>query len=346
MEDPDAHGRSGSTDGQPLGVVVFECQGLCYAIDVHAVRRIAWLPQLTPVEEMPAYVPGVLNVQGSIVPIVDLTVRFGHPPRSFHTTDSIILFETRGEVVGLIADEVLDVQDATPGEMPALQVHPPNGRHRMLAAALDVQGRTVMLLAHDEILPAADLAAAALHGAERRPFFPDATEADRAVLRQRAQALMQEIQGEVALLGGLAVIALDGERFGVDLAVVREFSEIGDVVPVPCCPPHIAGNMNLRGDIVTVVDVRGVLKLPAAEPRAAAKLIVSEHEEQLVGIPVEDVLSVVYLDPAQYRSLPAAVETAEQDYLLGEVPFGETMLTVLDLGKILEKGELAVDEEV
>jgi purine-binding chemotaxis protein CheW len=341
MDDTNSSGRSGE---QPcLCVVVFVCQGLSFAIDVHAVRRIAWLPQLTPVEEMPAYVPGVINVQGSIAPVVDLNARFGHPHQTFRLTDSIILFETRGSLVGLVADEVLDVQNATLVAAPGIDAAGAGGHVRLIAGELDVQGRTVMLLAHDEILPPADLAA---NAPERTAFFPDATPEQTAVLRERAEALMRESKTETTLLGGLAVIALDGERFGVDLAAVREFSEIGDIVPIPCCPAHIAGNMNLRGDIVTVVDVRGVLKHSAGNLQGAHKLIVSQHEEQLVGVPVEDVLSVIYIDPAQYRKLPAAMESAEQDYLLGEVPFDEKMLTVLDLKRIFEKGGLSVEEEV
>jgi len=345
MNNNHSNGRSGASGEQPsLCVVIFVCQSLSFAIDVNAVRRIAWLPQLTPVEEMPAYVVGVINVQGSIAPIVDLNARFGHPPRAFRLTDSIILFETRGRLAGLIADDVLDVQDAIPVATPGIEAPRASGHVRLLAGELDVQGRTVMLLAHDEILPA-DLAASAPQASERTPFFPDATPEEIAVLRERAEALMRESKGETTLLGGLAVIALNGERFGVDLAAVREFSEIGDIVPAPCCPPHIVGNMNLRGDIVTVVDVRGVLKLPIGESRAG-KLIVSEHQGQWVGVPVEDVLSVIYIDPAQYRKLPAAVEAAEQDYLLGEVAFDEKMLTVLDLKGIFEKGGLVVEEEV
>ena len=61
----------------------------------------------------------------------------------------------------------------------------------------------------------------------------------------------------------LAIIQLGAECFGVGLDVVREFSHLRRVTAIPCCPSHIAGNMNLRGDILTLVDIRGLLNIPA-----------------------------------------------------------------------------------
>src|SRR6185436_21126644 len=94
-------------------------------------------------------------------------------------------------------------------------------------------------------------------------FFADATAEERAILRERALGLMPagESQDRFHLMP-LAVVSLNGEYFAVDLNLVREFGTIHHVTPVPCCPPHIVGQMNLRGDILTLVDIRGALRMP------------------------------------------------------------------------------------
>jgi purine-binding chemotaxis protein CheW len=336
------HGAS-RKEGIPdtLNVVVFECQRLRYAIDALAVRRILWLPQLTVVEEMPSYVAGVFNLQGRIVPVVDLNRRFGHPSHPCCLSDAVVVVETQDRQVGVIANQVFDVREAAGTHLAGADTSA-----HVLVGELDVQGQLVMLVDHHQLFPAADLARLAPQPAEREPFFPNATPEERTLLEQRARALLSEGVEDIVLLGGLAVIAWGEERFGVDLAVVREFSPVGDIVPVPCCPPHIAGNMNLRGEIVTIVDLRPTLNLVSGDLGGATKVIVAEHESRLVGIPVEDVLDVVYTSPALYRRMPAAVPLADENYLLGEVPYGERMLTVLDLHKILQNGDLIVDEEV
>ena len=83
-------------------------------------------------------------------------------------------------------------------------------------------------------------------------FCPDATDEERAVFRTRAHNLMQATESlEDAERIPLSIIQLGEECFGVGLGVVREFSHLRRVTAIPCCPPHIAGNMNLRGDILT-----------------------------------------------------------------------------------------------
>jgi purine-binding chemotaxis protein CheW len=125
--------------------------------------------------------------------------------------------------------------------------------------------------------------------------------------------------------------------------VVREFSHLRRVTPVPCCPPHIAGNMNLRGDILTLVDIRGLLNIPAED--AAAEVMVVESGELSIGVPVDKVLEVIYLLPADIASLPAA-HGERNEYCKGVVRYGESMVSILDMQKILAKGGLDVEEEV
>jgi purine-binding chemotaxis protein CheW len=336
-----SQGSQGDAPGD-LHVVAFEHRGLLYALETRAVRRIIRLPLLTPVEDMPAYVTGVFNLRGSIVPVVDLGMRLGHPPRDYRVSDCVVLFEAGGRLAAVAADEVLEVRDAarTPLAGAAAETGP---ALRLFAGELDVGGRTAMLLNHDELFPET----AAIDGATpvERAFLPDVTGEERVELQRRAHDLMHETGMMQAAGEGLAVVVLNGELYGVDLASVREFSEAGDPVPVPCCPPHVVGNTNLRGDIVTVMDVRGVLQLPMGGISRDAKIIVSEHDGQLLGVPVDEVLDVVYVERARYRKLPTAVREAEE-YLLGEAPYGEKMLTVLDLRSIWEKGNLVVDEQV
>ena len=88
--------------------LIFTLRGGVYAVPASAVREILWLPELTPVEESPRYVAGVLNLRGRIVPVIDLNVRFGHAPRPYHLEDSVILFEWEDAIAGLIVNSVRD----------------------------------------------------------------------------------------------------------------------------------------------------------------------------------------------------------------------------------------------
>src|SRR5690349_14814383 len=105
---------TGSSDTFPVHHLIFTLRGSVYGVPASAVREILWLPELTPVEESPRYVAGVLNLRGRIVPVIDLNIRFGLAPRRCRLEDSVIILEGEGSLAGLIVTAVRDVWDIPP----------------------------------------------------------------------------------------------------------------------------------------------------------------------------------------------------------------------------------------
>jgi purine-binding chemotaxis protein CheW len=138
---------------------------------------------------------------------------------------------------------------------------------------------------------------------------------------------------------------LGGERFGLPLACIREFAAIRQVAPVPGCPPHIVGNMNLRGDIVTLVDIRSLLNLPPTGAVHRAVIISTDGMGRL-GVPVDDVDDVVYLRSADRKPVPAGLETGAEAWLAEIASDGERTLPIVDLDRVFAKGQLVVDQAV
>jgi len=174
---------------------------------------------------------------------------------------------------------------------------------------------------------------------------PSATPEERAIFRERALDLRQSTESsDFTGLMPLAVIGLNGEYFGLDLEVVREFTNIHNVTPIPCCPAHVVGNMNLRGEIVTLVDVRSALNMPLSAASTSSKAIVIHVDDLVAGLPVDEVFDVIYLRPSEVRPVPAAVHSVSDEFLRGTAPYFEKMLSILDLPKILTNGGLMVEE--
>lgn len=323
--------------------LLFSLHDAHYAVDARLVREIFWLPELTPAEEAPPYIAGVVNLRGKIEPVMNLDLRFGHPASRYRVTDSVVLLEVEDSTMGIIVGAVHDVS-----EIPAAAIEPPlrydaeeKSHIHFLAGEAKVGDEIVMLLdignlIHSPAVSAAQVAAPA-------GFCPEATPEEREVFRSRAHNRMQAAGGEdTAGQTPLAVIGLGGEYFGVELDMVREFSHLRHVVPVPCCPPHIAGNMNLRGDILTLVDISQPLKIPLQ--RAAAQVVVAEAGQLRVGVPVAEVFDVIYLRAADIAPVLAA-STADHEYCKGVAHYGEKMVSILDLHKILTQGGLEVEEQ-
>jgi purine-binding chemotaxis protein CheW len=104
--------------------------------------------------------------------------------------------------------------------------------------------------------------------------------------------------------------------------------------------------MNLRGEIITLVDIRTVLNLPIAPVHVGSQAVVVQIDNIVAGLPVDQFLEMVELNSADIASLPTAPSNLGEQYLRGTVVFEEKMLKVLDLPKVFMQGGLAVDEEV
>jgi purine-binding chemotaxis protein CheW len=106
--------------------------------------------------------------------------------------------------------------------------------------------------------------------------------------------------------------------------------------------------MNLRGEIVTLVDIRGLLNMPIRKVEKIAKAMIIEVGEVVAGAIVEDVFDVMYLNPSDIKGIPAAVHSANshEEYLIGTAKYGNKMMSIVDLPKIMMQGGLAIEEYI
>jgi purine-binding chemotaxis protein CheW len=135
-----------------------------YAVGILRVREIIQYPTVTRVPRTPAWVRGAINLRGTVVPVVDLAVKFGLPPSDLGRSACIVLAEVKVDdepvVMGMIADAVRQVVD-----LPAASVQPPprfGTRVKLdyLQGMGRVDERMVLLLDMDRVLSADELVAA------------------------------------------------------------------------------------------------------------------------------------------------------------------------------------------
>lgn len=321
--------------------------GMHYGIEAALVREICWLPELNTTQEAPAYIAGVFNLRGTIEPVMNLGLRLGHPPARYRLSDHIVMIQADGMTMGLIVNEVSDIVT-----IPATAIEPPlqydgdsSERDHFLAGNAKVDQMIIMLLDAPSLLHTPALPATGVSADHRAYFCPDATAEERAVFHTRAHNLMPAEEGPGAAERiPLSIIELGGECFGVELGVVCEFCHLHRVTAIPCCPPHIAGNMNLRGDILTLLDIRTLLSIPAGN--AVKEVMVVKSGDLHIGVVVNRVLEVIYLPAGDITPLPVATRDEQPEYCKGVARYGERMFSILDMQTILSQGALEVEEEV
>ena len=148
---------------QELGVgseeqqlVVFELSGESYGVDIGAVNTIIRMQPITHVPRAPEFVQGVINLRGSIIPVIDLRTRFGLPAFEETKASRIVVVETGADVMGMIVDAVTETLSLSSGaiEPPASIVTGADSLY--LRGVAKAEDRLIIMLDIEKILTAAD----------------------------------------------------------------------------------------------------------------------------------------------------------------------------------------------
>ena len=137
----------------------------------------------------------------------------------------------------------------------------------------------------------------------------------------------------------LVTFHLENETYGINVMQVQEVLRVTEIAPVPGAPPYVLGIINLRGNVVTVIDTRGRFGLPPHELTDASRIVIIESEEQVVGILVDSVAEVVDLSSSEIDAAPNIGNEESSRYIQGVATRDKNLLIVVDLNKLLSEGE-------
>ena len=139
----------------------------------------------------------------------------------------------------------------------------------------------------------------------------------------------------------LVTFRLKDETYGINVMQVQEVLRVAEIAPVPGAPHYVLGIINLRGNVVTVIDTRTRFGLPQAEVDELSRIIVIESEAQVVGILVDSVAEVVDLHASEIDSAPNVGNEDSSRYIQGVASQDNDLLIVVDLNKLLSEQEWA-----
>ena len=180
-------------------------------------------------------------------------------------------------------------------------------------------------------------------------FIPDPRQ-KKEILRDRARALAREPEAEttVAYLRAIEFL-LAGERYAIESAYVRQVYPLKSLTPLPCTPAFVLGITNVRGEILSVIDIKRFFDLPEQRLSDLDKVIIVQMDEMRVGILADAILGTRAIPlPEIQPSLPTFTGI-RAEYLQGVVaalPGIDERLIILDVERILSDERIIVHEQV
>jgi len=173
------------------------------------------------------------------------------------------------------------------------------------------------------------------------------SDADRsmAILRERALKLArkstEEDRGEQTV--ELIEFVLGQERYALEVRYVREVYPLKDMTPIPCTPSFVLGMINVRGNVVSVMDVKEFFDLPRGELTDMSRVLILKNQFMEVGVLADQVLGERKIPVSEVNTGSAAVGRIRDNYVKG---ITRERLIVLDGENLLSDKGIVVHQEI
>jgi len=132
---------------------------------------------------------------------------------------------------------------------------------------------------------------------------------------------------------------LENETYGINVMQVQEVLRYSEIAPVPGAPPYVLGIINLRGNVVTVIDTRQRFGLVTSDTTDQTRIVIIEAENQVVGILVDAVAEVVYLRQSEIETTPNVGNEESAKFIQGVCHNNDELLILVDLEKLMTDEE-------
>ena len=324
--------KAGKISSDEVQLVGFRLSEEEYAVGISEVQEIIRVPEITKVPKAPSFVEGVINLRDKVLPIISLRKRFGL--EDVEKTSSLrIIVVNAGEVsMGMIVDSVSEVLRLSKDtiEPPPPIVSGIDAEYLKGIGKLEEGKRLLLLLDLVKLLTAS----------ERRELSKLGQANEKNIKnREGGERKMAEEEQLVSF-------KIENEEFGVGIEEVQEIIRLPEITKVPKAPSFVEGVINLRGNVLPVIDLRKRFDLEATKKTNATRIVVVNVDNKTTGIIVDSVSEVLRLPKNAIEPPPPIVAGIEAKYLrgIGKLDDGKRLIILLNLNEVLtvkEKEELA-----
>lgn len=132
---------------------------------------------------------------------------------------------------------------------------------------------------------------------------------------------------------------LDEEKYGINVMAVQEVLKVTEITQVPGAPDFVLGIINLRGNVVTVIDARTRFGLEYRGQDDSSRIVIIQAADQEVGILVDSVAEVVYMRGSEIEPAPTVGSDESSQFIQGVNSSGSELLILVELDKLLSERE-------
>lgn len=283
-------------------VVTFKVGGEECAIGIMQVKEIIRVTNIRWVPKAPAFIVGVMSLRNQLLPIMDLRTRFGMPTlRQSHPTDEeildaqrIVVVDLGGVLTGILVDSVSQVLSLEKSfiEPPPPIIEQADSNRLRGVGKLDNGKRLIMLLDIEGLV----------------------SDEEKSIVERIAQKGAESLtsttdgrRGEEHKELHMVCFRVDKEEYAIDIMKVQEIIRVNQITSVPQTSRYVEGIINLRGNVIPVVDMRLRFGLPEKERTEQNRIVVVTVNGKTTGLIADSVTDVLRIQTRNVEEPPEAL---------------------------------------
>lgn len=253
-----------------------------YALDINHVEEIIELPKITAVPEMDQLIEGIFHQRDRALPILRLSRRFRMPDAVLTEDNPVLIVNGGGLVIGFIVDEITEVFRVQGNDI----VPPPSNISGRSAEQLDgiikikkdKETQVVMALNLSKIL-----------NEEEQEYIKE--------LNEGLNDMVEEMDNDEDSSEVISILKfrVGEEVFAIRLPEINEITTMQKMVSVPKSPPFVNGVINLRGDVITIIDLSKMFGNAPSVATDMSRIVIVAVEDQKAGFQVDQILGIDHL---------------------------------------------------
>lgn len=322
-----------------IEVLVFTAEGRNYAIRLDAVREITRMVLITKAPETPEFVEGVVNLRGDIVPVIDFRKRLKLTPKEHTLSTPIVFVGSKSGVYGIVVDKVMKV--AMLKEEDIAEQHDDRLGH--------VEG---VAKYGDDIVFIIDADRLQNPQGDGRDYEPEIVSQEAApvnqpvtylgevsdkILKARSDVLGQSIEETMTdMMFNVIAFSLGPESYVIKTDDVMEVFTADKITMVPGAHMGMAGVINLRGEIVSIIDVAKIIGIEARDSQGLKEIVIVSQGDKKHGLLVGQIAGIKNLEGKTIQMPMETFEVHKAEYIEGEVNINGTIMALLKVQAILD----------
>lgn len=325
--------------------VVFKIGEKTYAFHVSHTIEVLKLPLLEYPQKLPKHIVGILNYNSLTINVVDLRSILDLVKHDCSINSQLIVVRTQEAIFGIIVDEVIDVAQIPPEDMQFPPYTSSNNIIKMLYQLDSTMISIVDLYSVENVLKDNKFNESDVN---YENLFPQ-DEFSRKILKERSNRLITKSSNNFGPSfhnqDQFILVTLGENIYCINMKFIKELVSAKGVkiTKLPLTPDYIEGVINLRGDFVTIINLKEFLNLEQKESSPYKKILVFDSKEYKLAILVDEIQTIKSIDNDQF--IHKSNNKFDSKYTMAEIVEDDKIYNILNVEKILNDEKLFINIE-